>query len=74
MPQMKAEGADIIVAIPHSGINTTAYSEEAKAENSSWYLADVDGIDAIMFGHSHLTLMGNGDDDVRAFRFHLRHQ
>ncbi|MEE3388340.1 2',3'-cyclic-nucleotide 2'-phosphodiesterase / 3'-nucleotidase [Alcanivorax sp. DSM 26293] len=55
VPQMKAEGADIIVAIPHSGINTTAYSEEAKAENSSWYLADVDGIDAIMFGHSHLT-------------------
>ncbi|WP_421705435.1 bifunctional 2',3'-cyclic-nucleotide 2'-phosphodiesterase/3'-nucleotidase [Alloalcanivorax xenomutans] len=54
VPRMKAEGADVIVAIPHSGISTTAYSEADKAENSSWYLADVEGIDAIMFGHSHL--------------------
>lgn len=55
VPQMKEEGADIVVAIPHSGISTKAYSEDALAEHSSWYLADVEGIDAIMFGHSHLT-------------------
>lgn len=55
VPQMKAEGADIVVAIPHSGISTKAYSADEKAENSSWYLAEVEGIDAIMFGHSHLT-------------------
>ena len=54
VPQMKAEGADLVVAIPHSGISTTAYTQEEKAENSAWYLADVPGIDAIMFGHSHL--------------------
>lgn len=55
VPQMREEGADIVVAIPHSGISTKAYSEDALAEHSSWYLADVPGIDAIMFGHSHLT-------------------
>ncbi|WP_435105177.1 bifunctional 2',3'-cyclic-nucleotide 2'-phosphodiesterase/3'-nucleotidase [Arhodomonas sp. AD133] len=54
VPQMQAEGADIIVAVPHSGISTKAYSAADKAENSAWYLADVAGIDAIMFGHSHL--------------------
>lgn len=54
VPQMKAEGADIVVAIPHSGISTNAYNVNEKAENSSWYLADVADIDAIMFGHSHL--------------------
>lgn len=54
VPEMKEKGADVIVAIAHSGISTTAYSKEEKAENSSWYLADVEGIDAIMFGHAHL--------------------
>ncbi|MGF1702669.1 bifunctional 2',3'-cyclic-nucleotide 2'-phosphodiesterase/3'-nucleotidase [Photobacterium makurazakiensis] len=51
VPQMKAEGADIIVAIPHSGISTDPY--KAMAENSVYYLTEVDGIDAIAFGHSH---------------------
>lgn len=55
VPEMKAEGADIVVAIPHSGISTKAYSAEELSEHSSWYLADVADIDAIMFGHSHLT-------------------
>ncbi|EKF74517.1 2',3'-cyclic-nucleotide 2'-phosphodiesterase [Alcanivorax hongdengensis A-11-3] len=54
VPEMKARGADLIVAIPHSGLSTAAYSAADKPENSSWYLADVPGIDAIMFGHSHL--------------------
>ncbi|MCG8394769.1 MAG: bifunctional 2',3'-cyclic-nucleotide 2'-phosphodiesterase/3'-nucleotidase [Pseudomonadales bacterium] len=71
VPEMKEKGADVIVAIPHSGISTTAYSEEEKAENSSWYLADVDGIDAIMFGHSHLlfpssSFSGTANVDVGA--------
>lgn len=54
VPQMKEEGADLVVAIAHSGISTKEYSKENLPENSSWYLADVAGIDAIMFGHSHL--------------------
>ncbi|MDN4502591.1 bifunctional 2',3'-cyclic-nucleotide 2'-phosphodiesterase/3'-nucleotidase [Alteromonadaceae bacterium BrNp21-10] len=53
IPQMQAEGADIIVAIPHSGIDANPYDSNALAENSSWYLSQVAGIDAIMFGHAH---------------------
>ncbi|MDG6882173.1 2',3'-cyclic-nucleotide 2'-phosphodiesterase/3'-nucleotidase precursor [Phocoenobacter uteri] len=51
VPKMKAEGADVIIAIPHSGVSSQKHSQ--KAENSAAYLADVKGIDAITFGHSH---------------------
>lgn len=51
IPQMRAEGADVIVAIPHSGISTDKYQQGA--ENSVYYLTKVEGIDAITFGHSH---------------------
>lgn len=51
IPKMRAEGADVIVAIPHSGISTDKYQQGA--ENSVYYLTQVKGIDAITFGHSH---------------------
>lgn len=51
VPQMKKEGADLVVAIPHSGFSQEPY--KAMAENSVYYLSEVPGIDAIMFGHSH---------------------
>ncbi|XKM12877.1 bifunctional 2',3'-cyclic-nucleotide 2'-phosphodiesterase/3'-nucleotidase [Orbaceae bacterium ac157xtp] len=51
VPQMKKEGADIIIAIPHSGVSAEPY--KALLENSVYYLSQVDGINAIMFGHSH---------------------
>ncbi|SMX45125.1 bifunctional 2',3'-cyclic-nucleotide 2'-phosphodiesterase/3'-nucleotidase [Actibacterium lipolyticum] len=52
IPQMKEEGADIIVALSHSGIGSAEYTEGM--ENASVPLAAIDGIDAIMTGHSHL--------------------
>lgn len=51
VPQMKKEGANIIIAIPHSGVSAEPY--KALAENSVYYLSQVEGINAIMFGHSH---------------------
>lgn len=51
VPQMKKEGANIVIAVPHSGVSSEPY--KALAENSVYYLSEVDGIDAIMFGHSH---------------------
>ncbi len=51
LPKMKAEGADIVVAIPHSGFSTA--EREGMDENAVYYLSQVPGIDAIMFGHSH---------------------
>lgn len=50
VPIMKAEGADVIVAIPHSGLNN---NDNEFAENASLHLGYVEGIDAIMFGHDH---------------------
>ncbi|CAM3441127.1 2':3'-cyclic-nucleotide 2'-phosphodiesterase [Xenorhabdus nematophila ATCC 19061] len=51
VPQMKKEGADLIIAIPHSGFSQEPY--QAMAENSVYYLSEVPGINAIMFGHAH---------------------
>ena len=51
VPEMRAKGAHLVVAIPHSGIERTAIG--AMAENGVSGLADVPGIDAILFGHSH---------------------
>ena len=57
VPQMKAEGADIIVAIPHSGLSDAA--RQGMDENATWHLAQVEGIDAIMFGHAHAVFPGS---------------
>lgn len=51
VPQMRKEGADVVVAIAHSGFSADPY--KALAENSVYYLSKVEGINAIAFGHSH---------------------
>ena len=51
VPEMKKKGADIIVALAHTGPSDEPYQEGA--ENSAFYLADVPHIDAVIFGHSH---------------------
>ena len=53
VPEMKQAGADIIIAIPHSGIGSTINPGEVRAENATFALTNVEGINAIMFGHSH---------------------
>jgi len=57
VPEMRARGADIIVAIPHSGLSSEPY--HALAENSVYYLSQVKGINAIMFGHAHAVFPGS---------------
>ncbi|GGM03897.1 2',3'-cyclic-nucleotide 2'-phosphodiesterase [Pseudooceanicola nanhaiensis] len=52
LPQMKEEGADIVIALSHSGIGPAEHTEGM--ENASVPLAAVDGIDAVLTGHSHL--------------------
>lgn len=51
VPQVRAAGADIVIAISHGGINPGRYSPDM--ENAGWYLAEVPGIDVILLGHSH---------------------
>lgn len=53
VPEMKAAGADVIIAIPHSGFGPDTVAETG-AENVAWTLSQVPGIDAILFGHSHV--------------------
>jgi 2',3'-cyclic-nucleotide 2'-phosphodiesterase/3'-nucleotidase len=48
---MRAKGAQLVIAIPHSGFEKTATG--ARAENGVAGLAEVSGIDSILFGHSH---------------------
>jgi 2',3'-cyclic-nucleotide 2'-phosphodiesterase/3'-nucleotidase len=57
VPEMKEKGADIIIALSHSGIGSAKYSEGM--ENASVPLAEVDGIDALLTGHSHLVFPGD---------------
>ena len=56
VPAMKEEGADIVIALSHSGIDGAAPLE--RMENASLYLAGVEGIDAIFTGHQHLVFPG----------------
>jgi 2',3'-cyclic-nucleotide 2'-phosphodiesterase/3'-nucleotidase len=56
VPEMRAKGANIVIAIPHSGLERTWTGE--LAENEVGQLAEVPGIDAILFGHSHAEFPG----------------
>lgn len=56
VPVMKEQGADIIIALSHSGIDGASQTD--KMENASLYLAGVEGIDAIFTGHQHLVFPG----------------
>ncbi|GAA5435808.1 trifunctional nucleotide phosphoesterase protein YfkN [Deinococcus aquaticus] len=55
IPQMKAQGADIIVAIAHSGI-TADYTPGQ--ENVATELTKIAGIDVVLSGHSHQVFPG----------------
>ena len=52
VPEMKEQGADIVIALSHSGIGSAQRTDGM--ENASVPLAEIDGIDALMTGHSHL--------------------
>lgn len=56
IPKMKEEGADIIIALAHSGIGDEKIVE--MEENAAYDLTMVEGIDAIISGHNHLNFPG----------------
>ncbi|MCB1329321.1 MAG: metallophosphoesterase, partial [Maritimibacter sp.] len=56
VPQMKEEGAQIIIALSHSGIGSAQWEEGM--ENASVPLAALAGIVALLTGHSPLVLPG----------------
>ena len=56
VPRIREEGADIVIALSHSGIG--AVEHEEGMENAAIPLAGVEGIDVILTGHSHLVFPG----------------
>ena len=52
IPQMRAEGADIIVAVSHGGLSGDPYAPGM--EDANYYLAEVPGVDVLLMGHQHL--------------------
>lgn len=61
VPEMQEQGCDLIIALSHSGIGAAEASDGM--ENASIPLAAVDGIDAILTGHSHLVFPSSNYDD-----------
>ncbi len=51
VPEMRAKGADLVIAISHGGLDAGPY--RPSMENANWHLATVPGIDAMLIGHSH---------------------
>lgn len=56
VPRLRAAGAEVVVALCHSGIG--AAEHEPLMENAAVPLAAVDGVDAVIAGHTHLAFPG----------------
>ena len=58
VPQMRAQGADVIIALAHSGLGAQDHSHDM--ENVLHPLSNVPGIDALIGGHAHQIFPENG--------------
>jgi 2',3'-cyclic-nucleotide 2'-phosphodiesterase/3'-nucleotidase len=58
LPRLRAQGADVIVALAHTGIG--AAEPEHGTENAATALAALAEVDAVIAGHSHLAFPGPG--------------
>lgn len=57
IPKVKAAGANIVVALVHSGCDVATTGLD-NAENAVYDLSKVEGINAILFGHKHTNFPG----------------
>ena len=64
IPEMRAKGAELVVAISHGGLDNSPYSPTM--ENGNYYLSQVPGVDAMLIGHSH-QLFPNATSTVPQF-------
>ena len=56
VPEMRRAGADIVVALCHSGI--AGGTRRGTEENAALHLARIEGVDVILTGHQHLIFPG----------------
>lgn len=52
VPQLREAGADIVIALAHTGVETAA--DATGDENVGAALARLDGLDALVLGHTHV--------------------
>lgn len=64
VPQARAAGADLVLLLAHTGIDTTP--PRPMMENAALPLAALPGVDAIMAGHSHQLFPGPGEGGICA--------
>lgn len=62
VPKLKEQGADVIVVLAHSGISNAPRA--GGDENFSAYLATIDGVDAVVTGHSHRVFPGKDYENL----------
>lgn len=62
VPSLQAAGCDLIVALAHTGLSNAP--DHAELENAARPLAQLDGIDAVISGHTHLRLPGPDHCDI----------
>lgn len=73
VPQMRAAGAELTIALCHTGIGALEYTP--RMENAALPLAAVDGIDVLLLGHTHdafpdATIPNTATADVAPGRLH----
>lgn len=56
VPEMRAKGAQLVIAIPHSGFEKGEVG--GLGENAVSRLAEIPGVDVILFGHAHAEFPG----------------
>ncbi len=61
VPEMR-ERFDVVVVLAHSGLSADPY--KVMAENSVYYLSEIPGVNAIMFGHAHAVFPGKDFADI----------
>lgn len=57
-----ASKSDIVVVLSHSGLTSAPEDSYNARENASYYLAQLDGVDAIIMGHHHGKFPGGYED------------
>lgn len=72
-PKLRAQGCDLIIALAHSGLDTRPRHDHM--ENAVVQLAEIEEIDVLIAGHTHLHLPGEAhrgiqDVDWKAGRVH----
>jgi len=61
IPEVR-EKSDIVVVLGHTGISDDPVDSYDARENAGYYLAQIDGVDALVLGHQHRTFPDDYED------------